>query len=131
MTRAMRWTMRWIWSAAIVVSVTAAVGAHADKDMSKSAMSASMSSTFTGCVEVVNHGGIFLLTHLDADESKAASDHMTPGTVLLAGSSKLKKHVGQKVTVMGSLSKGTMGRLRSDVDTLTLGSLKVVAKSCS
>jgi len=33
---------------------------------------------------------------------------MTPGAVGLAGKSDLKKHVGQRVSVTGSLSKESM-----------------------
>jgi hypothetical protein len=56
---------------------------------------------------------------------------MAPGAVILVGKSELKKHVGQKVSVTGSLSKGSMDTTRSDVGTLTVSALKVVAKSCS
>ena len=49
----------------------------------------------------------------------------------LAGSTDLGKHVGQKVSVTGSLSDGSMGTMRQDLSTLTIKTLKVVAKSCS
>ena len=121
------WMWRWMSSAAIVVAVSAPVLAQAGKDMDKPAMSDSMmKATYTGCVELVNHGGMFLLTHVVDGHQM-----MTPGALVLTGPANLKKHVGRKVTVMGSLSKGATGTLRSDLDTLTVGSLKVVAKACS
>jgi hypothetical protein len=149
--------MRRMWSTAIViVAVSAAVGAQSAKEMDKPMMDDKTSMTYTGCIESVNHGGTFLLTHVvddhqmtmghDAmvqkdsgsakeDESAASSDmhgdHMMPSGLVLTGPSDLKKHVGQKVTVTGSVSKGSMGGTRNDLDTLTVASLKVVAKACS
>jgi hypothetical protein len=49
----------------------------------------------------------------------------------LAGSANLSKHVGQKVSVTGSLSDGSMGTMRQEGSTLTVKMLKVIAKSCS
>jgi len=114
-----------------------------------------MATTYTGCVESVNHGGTYVLTHLaddhqmgmghDAtmkkdspmmkDESAASGDihgaHMMPSSLVLTGPSDLKKHVGQKVTVSGSVSKGSMdGEMKNELETLTVGSLKVVGKAC-
>ncbi len=108
----------------------------------------------TGCVETVNHGGSFLLTHVavdhqamlhDAgmmksdskmpkkDEPRASNemhdDHMMPSALVLTGRSDLTKHVGEKVTVTGLLSRGMSETMPNDRD--TLASLKVVAKSCS
>ena len=56
---------------------------------------------------------------------------MMPSAVVLTGRSDLKKHVGQKVTVTGSLSHGMSETMSNDRDTLAVASLKVVAKSCS
>jgi len=148
--------MKWMWSTAIVVAaVSAAVGAQSAKDADRPAMGDRMNTTYTGCVEAVNHGGSFLLTHVGDSHEKAMKDemsmkkdmgnmkteahasndmnmdHMIPSALALTGSSDLKKHVGQKVTVTGSLSSGAMDTMRNDLDTLTVGSLKVVAKSCS
>ena len=148
--------MRWMWSTAlVVVAVSAAVSAQAGKDMSEPKMGNTMNMTYTGCVEAVNHGGSFLLTHVADDHqammrhdgmmegdatmakkdepgaSNEMHDHMMPGTVVLTGRSDLKKHVGQKVTVTGSLSHGMSETMPNDRDTLAVASLKVVAKSCS
>jgi hypothetical protein len=56
---------------------------------------------------------------------------MMAKTMVLTGRSDLKKHVGQRVTVTGSLSHGMSETMTTDRDTLTVTSLKVVAKSCS
>lgn len=58
-------------------------------------------------------------------------DAMPSKSFALAGSANLSKHVGQKVSVTGSVSDGSMGTMRQDVSTLTIKSLKVIAKSCS
>ena len=149
--------MKWMWSTAVVVAaVSAAVGAQSAKDGDRPAMGDRMNRTYTGCVEAVNHGGSFLLTHVGDGHDKGMKDdmamkkdmgtmnteashgsndmnmdHMMPSAVALTGSSDLKKHVGQRVTVTGSLSNGSIGTMRNDLDTLAVGSLKVVAKSCS
>ena len=149
--------MKWIWSTAVVVvAVSSAAGAQSGKDGDKSMMGDKMNMTYTGCVEVVNHGGMFLLTHLSQGHEKAmkddmttkkdmgsmkadgpsdwngmSGDHMMPRTLALTGSPDLKKHVGQKVSVTGTVSKGVAGTMRHDLDTLTVGVLKVVDKSCS
>jgi hypothetical protein len=146
-----------MWSTAlVVVAVSVAASAQSGKDMSEPKMGDKMNMTYTGCVETVNHGGSFLLTHVVDDhqammhhdgmmksESKMAKkdeprasnemhdDHMMPSAVVLAGRSDLKKHVGQRVTVTGSLSHGMSETMPNDPDTLAVASLKVVAKSCS
>src|SRR5262245_1800032 len=148
--------MKTMWSTAIViVAVSAAVGAQSGKEMDKSMMGDKTPMMYTGCVESVNHGGTYLLTHLADDhhmamghdskmkndsamaiKNESASsdvhgDHMMPSSLVLAGPSDLKKHAGQKVTVTGSVSKGSMdGGMKNDLDTLTVGSLKVVGKAC-
>ena len=58
-------------------------------------------------------------------------DAMPSQSFALAGSANLSKHVGQKVSVTGSLSDGPIGTMRQDVSTLTIKTLKVIAKSCS
>ena len=149
--------MKRMWSAAIViVAASAAASAQSGKEMDKSMMGDNMAMTYTGCVESVNHGGSYLLTHLiedhqmgmghdgkmkkDSDmatkDGSASSDmhgdHMMPSSLLLAGASDLKKHVGKKVTVTGSVSKVSEdGGMKDELDMLTVGSLKVVAKVCS
>ena len=158
--------MKWIWSTAfVVVAVSAVASAQSGKEMNEPKMGNNMNTTYSGCVEAVNHGGSFLLTHVgeehqsgpavkrtptmmnhDAmmktdsemakkDDPSASNemhgDHMMPSAVVLTGRSDLKKHVGQKVTVTGSLSHGMSETMSSDRDTLAVASLKVVAKSCS
>ena len=49
----------------------------------------------------------------------------------VAGSADLSKHVGQKVSITGSLSDGSMGTMRHDLSTLTIKTLRVIGKSCS
>lgn len=51
--------------------------------------------------------------------------------IVLAGYPDVKKHVGQHVSVTGSLTSGSMDSKREDLSTLTVKSLKVLAKSCS
>ncbi|HEX6975212.1 MAG TPA: hypothetical protein VF147_12490 [Vicinamibacterales bacterium] len=60
-----------------------------------------------------------------ADENKDAA----PTKFVLAGSPKLEKHVGQKISVTGSRSEGATGSMQPP--TLTIQALKVIAKSCS
>jgi hypothetical protein len=148
--------MNTMWSTAFVVmTVSAALGAQSGKEMDKPMMGDKASMMYTGCVESVNHGGTYLLTHLADDHQMATGhdgkmkndsamamknesassdmhgDHMPPRSFVLAGPSDLKRHVGQKVTVTGAVSKGSMdGGMKDDIDTLTVGSLKVVAKAC-
>ena len=148
--------MKWMWSTAfVVVAASAAVGAQPGKDMNEPKMGDKMNTTYTGCVETVNHGSWYLLTHV-ADDHQAMmhhgemmksdpgmtkkdepgasnemqDDHMMASEVALTGRSDLKKHVGQKVTVTGSLSHGMSETMPNDRETLTIASLKVVAKSC-
>jgi hypothetical protein len=115
-----------------------------------------MNMTYTGCVEVVNHGGTYLLTHVaddrqtmmhhdgmtksdseraQKDEPRPSSEmhdeHMMSSAVALTGRSDLMKHVGQKVTVTGSLSHGMSEAMPNERETLAVASLKVVAQSCS
>ena len=58
-------------------------------------------------------------------------DAMPSKAFALAGSVNLSKHVGQKVSVTGSVSEGSMGTMRQDVSTLTIKTLKVIGKSCA
>jgi hypothetical protein len=145
----------------VVMSVTAAVSAQSAQAMHQPSKGDTMSMTYTGCVQSVNHGAAFLLTNADggsaesmhgdktmkrhddmAMKSDAAKmtqheqttiadekmDEMSSKSFALTGSTGLGKHVGQKVSVTGSLSEGSM---RQDLSTLTIKSLKVIAKSCS
>src|SRR5262245_7798393 len=147
--------MKWM-AALVVAAVSATVSGQSGKDMSEPKMGDKMNMTYTGCLEAVNHGGLFLLTHL-ADDHQAMMHHdammkndsgmakkdesresnemhgaqMMSSAVVLTGRSDLKKHVGQKVTVTGSVSHGMSETMQNNRDTLTVASLKVVAKSCS
>jgi hypothetical protein len=63
-----------------------------------------------------------------ADEKMGA---MPTKALALTGTANLSKHVGQKVSVTGLVSEGSMATMRDDVSTLTIKTLKVIAKSCS
>jgi len=151
-------------TAVVVMSVAAAVGAQSAKAMHQTSKGDTVSMTYTGCVQSVNHGAAFLLTNADvgsaesmhgdktmkhhddmAMKSDAAQmtkheqttmadekmDAMSSKSFALTGATGLGKHVGQRVAVTGSLSEGSMGTMRQDLSTLTIKTLKVVAKSCS
>jgi hypothetical protein len=146
------------WSTTIVIVAVsaAAVGAQSGKEMSKFTMSDNTSMRYTGCVETVNHGAAYLLTHvadgpqlaigrdtmMNKDSGMAATggsttssderaDHMMSNWLVLSGRTDLKKHVGRKVIVTGLVSKGSRdGAAYNQLDTLTVGSLKVVANAC-
>jgi hypothetical protein len=91
------------------------------------------------------HGDMAMKHHDDmamkADADKKMQHEQTPmaeqemdatsKSFALAGAANFSKHVGQKVSVTGSLSDGSMGTMRQDVSTLTVKTLKVIAKSCS
>jgi hypothetical protein len=149
--------MKWMWSTAlVVVAVSATVSAQSGKGMNEPKMGDQVNMSYTGCVEAVNHGGSFLLTHVaddhqtmmprdgvmksesgmtKKDEPSASNemhdDHMMPSAVVLTGRSDLKKHVGQKVTVTGALSRGMSETMPNDRETLAVASLKILGKSCS
>src|SRR3954471_15331405 len=60
----------WILTAAVVaMSVTGAVDAQSAKAMGQPSKGDTVSTTYTGCVESVNHGRAFLLTKVDGGES--------------------------------------------------------------
>src|SRR5580765_2493481 len=145
--------MKWTWSTAVVVAaVSAVVSAQPGTEMNEPRMGNEMNVTYSGCVEAVNHGGSFLLTHVGDDHQTGSAikrmptmmnhDAMMktdsemakkdePSAVVLTGRSDLKKHVGQKVTVTGSLSHDMSETMSNSRDTLAVASLKIVAKSCS
>jgi len=149
--------MKRMWSTAFVVAaMSSAAAAQSGREMSRAAMTDAMATTYTGCVEAVNHGGTFMLTHVGDDHMGAMHDDtmkkkddsimkkaepmavddmhmhaMAPDAFILVGKSELKKHVGQKVSVTGSLSNASMDSTRTDLGTLTVSALKVVGKSCS
>jgi hypothetical protein len=158
----------WMLTTVVAMSVTAAVGAQSAKAVDKPSKDGTMSMTYTGCVESVNHDGSFVLTKVDGHgdsmdgdmamthhdamamkddpvrtmqngETPNAGDkmaedemHATPSkSFALAGSANLSKHVGQKVSVTGSLSNSSTQAMRHNVSTLTVKTLKVIATSCS
>jgi hypothetical protein len=71
------------------------------------------------------------MQHEQAPMADEKMDAMSAKSFALAGSTNLSKHIGQKVSVTGSLSDGSMGTMRQDLSTLTIKTLKVIAKSCS
>ena len=147
--------MKWMWSMAIIAAVSSAMSAQAAKEMHEPKMDDKMSMAYTGCVETVNHGSWYLLTHVAGDHHDMAHDgmmhaesamapadaaHPAPGMpgerammsgIALTGRSDLKKHVGQKVRVNGSISDVMPEATPNVRETLTITSLTVVAKSCS
>jgi hypothetical protein len=136
-------------------TVAVAAGAQAGQSMNETAMDGMTPTTYTGCVEAVNHGRSFVLTHVSdnnmddmhgdtamthdaAMPPKAAADsmdheamHMMATAVVLSGRSDLRKHVGERVIVTGTVSKGAPSSGHDDLNTLAVKSLKVVAKACS
>jgi hypothetical protein len=138
--------MKWMWATAVIVAISAAVSAETGKVMNGSKAGNKMNMTFTGCVEAVQPGGSFVLTHV-ADSMMQNNSEMTKkdGTrtskqmhaatmmssgMVLTGGTDFRQHVGQKVTVTGSRSHGTSEAMPHGQDTLTVASLKVIAKSC-
>ena len=119
-------TNRILTTAVVAMSVTAAVGAQSTKAVRQPSKGGTTSMTYTGCVESVNHGATFLLTQIDS-----GAGAMPSKSFALAGSTDFNKHVGQKVSVTGSLSDASMGTMPKHVSTLTIKTLKVMPKSCS
>ena len=145
--------MKWILGTAfVVVAAAAGVTAQSGQDMT---MATTMKASYTGCVEAANDGHSFLLTHVE--EGHSMSDHMAmadgkspmkkkddpagahemsghemkPDGLVLAGRPDLKMHAGKKVAVTGAVSHDKSEMMSADRDTLTVASLKVLAKSCS
>lgn len=135
-----------VWSGAVAAQSGATMAKG--ETMSKMEMK---DTTYTGCIEAGSTDGSFTLTHLSGNEHMAKDnmakdtmakedmgmDPMTPATVNLVGAKiDLRKYLGHKVSVTGSLAdekmdatgKGTMGKATS---TFTVKSLKMVAASCS
>lgn len=63
-------------------------------------------------------------------EHDMAEQGMEPMMTVTSAAIDLAKHVGQKVSVTGSVTKGTMDASRRDVSALAIKSLKMLAKSC-
>jgi hypothetical protein len=145
---------RMLSAAIVIVAASAAVGAQSGKATDTSVMGDTITVTYTGCVEAVNHGASYVLTHLTEDHQTGMGhdgkmkkdsgmamkdgspssdmqhgDEMMASSLLLAGASDLKKHVGQKVTVTGSVSKRSMGGgMKNEMNTLTVRSLKAAGR---
>jgi hypothetical protein len=61
----------WMLTTVVAMSVTASVGAQSAKATGKAANDKTMSTTYTGCVESVNHGAWFVLTRVDTADREA------------------------------------------------------------
>jgi hypothetical protein len=106
--------------------------------------------TYTGCLESGTTGaGTFVLTHpamMNSDKKDAMmkdpgkmdtmaghdmSEHNMMSMMLTVSTTgvDLRKHLGHKVSVTGSVSQG-MKDAGTDQSTLTVKSLKTVSKSC-
>jgi hypothetical protein len=140
-------------TAIMVMSISAAPGAQSGTAIDKPLMkNDTMTMTYTGCVESVNHDATFLLRPGDDSSTTSArsdvpmkSEVMKKGQmppdakidaaaskgIVLTGFADLKSYVGQQVSVTGSLSSGSAGTMRHDLSTLTIKTLQVVAKSCA
>jgi hypothetical protein len=141
----------------IVMAATSVAGAQTEKKMAHT-MSDTMAMTYTGCVESINHGASFALTHLSDDhmmdshgsamknddmmkttdqtmkgpaEGGGGMDIMTPSALLLTGRFNMRKHAGQTLRVTGVVSKASDTAMPRELDSLNVSSLKIVAKSCS
>ena len=150
------------WNDSIVAILTAAVlsvgvGAQTGGTMAKDKMASKMDmkdTTYTGCIEAGSAAGMFTLTHVVEDhkgdgmmkdsKDKAAMsaehmehDAMTPTMLSLTGTAvDLRKHLGHKVAVTGSVSHGAMPATEKDTmkpatTTFSVKSLKMIATSCS
>lgn len=139
-------------SGAVVVAAflsSVAVGAQSGATMAASDTMdhmKKMDASYTGCVESGAAAGTFTLTHVAvADAMKEDSmakdgmshDSMAPATLALTGSgASLRKHVGHKVTVVGSRAHGktdTMGKDPMDqaAPSFAVKSIKMLAATCS
>src|SRR5215475_4111348 len=128
----------------IVMTATSMAGAQTEKKMVRT-MSNMMSMTYTGCVESINHGAAFALTHLSGDhmmdshdaamknhdmmkakdeamkDSAAGGgsmDAMPPAALLLTGAFNMRKHTGQQIRVTGVLSKASDQTMPRGLDSL-------------
>jgi hypothetical protein len=144
-----------VLSVAIAISGVVTVVAGAQSDAGRMAnhadhgMDMAKSVTYTGCLQKGPMGaGRFVLAHaamvdpghkemmmkdsvqMTMHEHDMAEQGMDPMMTVTSAGVDLAKHVGQKVSVMGSVTNGTMDRSGSETSTLTVTSLKSLAKSC-
>jgi pentapeptide MXKDX repeat protein len=160
----MKWNMSSAIILAAALS-SAAVGAQSGGAMAKSDKMdkmdkmdrmKKMDASYTGCIESGAGAGTFTLTHVAASDRMAKDtmkmdamkedamakdsmghDSMAPTTLALTGSSAdLRKHLGHKVTVVGSPAHEKMDAMEKDAmdkatPTFTVKSVKMVAATCS
>lgn len=142
---------RIVFSTVFIAALAATIAAQSggtinnDKHAGKTANMAKMAAdvTYTGCLQPGSTPGTFVLSGAhrmmknSMPDGTKAGDGMMRDTMamttlsLMAKSIDLSKHVGRKVSVIGSSpssGKDTMGK---DESTLTVTTLKVVAASCS
>jgi hypothetical protein len=155
--------MKWMMSilAAVLVTAWVAIAAQSggsmnqDKNMDGQAKMGGMEVTYTGCIEAAGAGKFALAHAVEATDRMAAksmkepstkknematdtmkNDNMMSTTLALSSTAiDLSKHLGQKVSVTGSLApqmtsvgKGTMAK---EPAAFTAKSLKAVSGSCS
>jgi hypothetical protein len=99
-------------------------------------------STYTGCLRAGSAPGSFILKNAEpmteksmdqmAKTNDGMGDRMMPATLSLTGTSvDFKKHVGQKVTVVGSSAPAMKDAMGKEQFAFTVKTLKTTAKSCS
>jgi hypothetical protein len=137
----MKWMM---WSGALMIAVvlSVAVGAQAGtKDKGDKVDKKTMkASAYSGCIETGVSEGTFLLTDI-------AADHVGKGTLNKKGTIKkdtrmptvmaltsvsvdLSEHLGQEVSVTGSVAHGK-DVTANDAGAFNVESLTMIAASCS
>jgi hypothetical protein len=137
----MKWMM---WSGGLMIAVvlSVAVGAQAGtKDKGDKVHKKKLkASAYSGCLETGVSAGTFMLTDI-------AADHVGKGTLNKKGTIKkdtrmptvmtltsvsvdLSEHLGQEVSVTGSVAHGK-DATANDADAFNVESLTMVAASCS
>ena len=150
----MKWSMS---SVAILVAAVSsvAVGAQSAGTMAKGDKMDKremMGANYAGCIEAGSAAGTFTLTHVATADHNMGKDvmkkdamakdgmsheSMAPTTLTLTGSSvDLSKHLGHKVSVIGSLAHEKMDAMEKNTmskstSTFTVKSLKMIAATCS
>jgi hypothetical protein len=154
----MKWMMSILAGAAMTtwmgVAEQSGTAMRQDKKMGGVAKMGGMDATYTGCIEAAG-AGKFTLAHalaatdaMDANSMKESStkkemavdmmkkDSMMSTTLTLSSTAvDLSKHVGQKVSVTGSLTPrmGSMekGAMAKEPAAFIVKSLKAISASCS
>lgn len=141
-------------AAAVMGMFAVVVGAQSDASrmpIPSDHMEKAKDVTYTGCLESDTTGaGRFVLTHpakmnsgkqdaammknsgnMDTMARRDMSEYTTMSMMLTVSTTgvDLRKHLGHKVSVTGSISQ-EMKNAATDQSTLTVKSLKMVAKSC-